>query len=272
MKRFSLFAAAVCACFAISAAVAQKATKDIVYTTDSAGEHRADLYQPVGAGTFPAIVYIHGGSWRSGNKGNMSRIATDLAAQGYVGFSIDYDLHPHSWPTSFDETEAAIAFLKANAAKYQVDPARIAVVGTSAGGQLAALAALRPKPGNEVVAAVELSGVFELHATAGVITRYLGVRCVDKPDVCTAASPIDQVHAGAPPFFVGHGTDDHEVAFAAAQAFASAAKQAGMSVTAYDAAGGPHMYWTKKQYYADNLAALEKFLSAHVAVSAAPQR
>ncbi len=243
-------------------ATAQKVTKDIAYTTDASGTQAGDLYQPVGPGPFPVILYLHGGSWRSGNKDNFAKLAPDLAAQGYAGFAVNYDLHPHAWPLAFEETESAIRFLRAHAAEYHLDPDRIVVTGTSAGGQLAALAALTPKGADtRVVAAIELNGVYDLHGSYGVIKRYLGVSCGDQPPVCDAASPISQVHAGAPPFFMGHGTSDHVVPYAAAQAFTAALRQAGDTVVPFDANGGPHMYWEKKTFYADNLAAVLKFLS-----------
>jgi acetyl esterase/lipase len=257
---------AVLALLLAPALLAQHVTKDIVYTSNPSPT-RGDLYQPSGAGPFPAIVYIHGGSWRSGNKSGFKQLASDLAVQGYVGFSIDYDLHPHSYPTSYEQSLDAVRFLRSHATEYNIDPQRIMVAGTSAGGQLAALVALAPQgPAGaahsnvsaSVSAAIILNGVFRLGG-AHVITRYLGTECPG-PAVCTEASPFNRVHANAPPFFVGHGTGDKTVPYAEAEGFAAALRSSGDAVTLYTADGGPHMYWTKKDYYAANLAAVEKFL------------
>ena len=242
-------------------------TKDITYTTTSSAE-KADLYQPSGAGPFPAIVYIHGGSWRSGSKRDFHRLATDLAAKGYFGLAIDYDLKSHSYPQAWQQSRDAVRFLIAHAAEYHIDPSRIVVAGASAGGELAALLAVDPTgPAGAadnaplpVAAAVILNGVYDLCVHAYVIKRYLS-----KNDAaCKDASPIDHIHPGAPPFFIGHGTADHIVPFAAAQMFTDSLRRSNIFVANYDAPGGPHSYWAKDKFYAANLTALESFLHAKV--------
>jgi acetyl esterase/lipase len=233
---------------------AQHVTPNISYTP----AQTADLYTPTGPGPFPAIIYIHGGSWRSGSKSDFRKLATDLAAKGYAGLSIDYDLSSHSWPTSLNQSLDAVRFLRSHATEYHLDPNRILVLGTSAGGELAALVALTPDA--HITAAIILNGVFDLSSDAHVITRYLGAPCEDAPAACKAASPIQQLHAGAPPFFIGHGTADHTVPYPAAQAFIAALHQANIPVTPFVAEGGPHSYWSKSAFYASNLAAVEAFL------------
>jgi acetyl esterase/lipase len=255
----------VIALSAAFAAHAQTITRNVAYTSSQT----ADLYTPVGPGPFPAIVYIHGGSWRSGSKSDFRKLATDLAAKGYLGFSIDYDLDPHSFPTSWLQAQAAVRFLHAHAAAYHLDPHKIVLVGTSAGGELAALVALAPNgpqppsglDPTPVAAAIILNGVFDLSSDAHVITRYLGAKCQATPATCKDASPIQHIHPNAPPFFVGHGTADHTVPYSEAQAFIAALRQAGDSVTPFVAENGPHSYWEKSAYYSPNLNAIEAFLS-----------
>lgn len=253
---------------------AQQVTRNITYT---AGQ-TADLYTPAGPGPFPAIVYIHGGSWRSGSKSDFRRLAGDLAAKGYAGFSIDYQLSPHSFPASWLQAQAAVGFLRAHAAEYHVNPDQVFVAGTSAGGELAALIALVPEgpasaptgPPAPVAGAIILNGIFDLSMDAHVITRYLGTRCEAAPNTCKQASPIERIHTGAPPFFVGHGTSDHTVPYPQAQTFIAALQQAYIPVTAYTAQNGPHSYWSKSAFYAANLAAIEAFLSKTLAPTPAP--
>jgi len=235
--------------------LAAQTTRNVPYTSGKT----ADLYAATTPGLHPAIIYIHGGSWRSGSKSEFRRLATDLAAQGYVGLSIDYDLQSHSWPNSLHQSQAAVAFLRSHADEYHIDPNHIIVVGTSAGAELAALLAL--DPAQHIAAAVILNGVFDLTVHAYVIHRYLGVGCAPVQPACTDASPINQIHPGAPPFFVGHGTSDHTVPYLAAQNFIAALQQAKVPVTPYIAQGGPHMYWEKSSFYANNLSAIEAFLS-----------
>lgn len=253
------FAVLVLALASAATLVAQSEQKDLAYSTDASGSYKSDLYRPAGEGPFPAIVFIHGGSWRSGNKSNFSSLAKDLAARGYVGLSIDYDLKPHSWPLSLAEATAAVGFLRDHAREYHVDPARVLVAGESAGGEIAALVAM--DPANHIAGAIMLNGVYDLTGNYGVIKRYLGGPCGEIGTVCRDASPMTHIRAGAPPFFVGHGTSDYTVPFASAQLFASEMKAAGNRVTFYPVKGAPHSYWSKRKYYADNLAAVEAFLA-----------
>ena len=261
--------ALVCAWPLSRPASAQSLQRGITYTSPGTRAEQGDLFLPAGAGPFPAILYLHGGSWRSGSKGSFGKLAADLAGKGYAGFSINYDLSAHSFPESWNEARAAIKFLQAHASEYRIDPQRVVVAGTSAGGELAALLALAPEgPAGAsdhmalpVVAAVILNGVFDLHSDVHVITRYLGAPCETVAAACTDASPLQHVHAGAPPFFVGHGTADHVVAYGEAQTFIPAVRNAGGPVTPFVADGGPHMYWEKSRYYADNLSAVENFLA-----------
>jgi acetyl esterase/lipase len=250
---------------------AQTVTSDIVYTTDGTGTYRADLYQPSMPGVHPAVVLIHGGSWRSGSKREMRKLAMDLAKHGYVGFSIDYDLHRHSFPTSWEESRAAVRFVREHATEYRVDPKRVAVLGTSAGGQLAALVALAPDgPATssvegkhepiEVQAAVILNGGYDLHPKHYLLRRYLGGNCTEIADVCDDASPLMHVHPNAPPFFVGHGNRDHLIPYKQALDFTAALRSTNNDVTLFVAEHGPHSYWKKDRYYTENLAAVEVFL------------
>ena len=250
---------------------AQTVLKDVVYTTDSAGAQHGDVYEPQGDGPFPAMVFLHGGSWRSGDKREFARLGMDLAKQGYAGFSIDYDLKPGSFPTSWEEARSAVRFVRNYAAEYHVDPKRIVIAGTSAGGELAALVALAPQgptaqqDGDVPVAgAVILNGVYDLCFPARVIKRYMGGTCASMKDAYADASPVHDVHEGAPPFFVGHGTKDWVVPYIAAQMFVEDLQKGHVAVTPFIATGGGHMYWRKKKYYDANLAAVVRFLRTTV--------
>lgn len=255
---------------------AQTVTRDVPYTTDAAGVQRGDLYQPVGLGPFPVIVYLHGGSWRSGNKREFRRLGMDLVRRDYASFSVDYDLRAHSFPLSWEEARAAIRFLRGHLMAYRIDPSRIAVAGTSAGGELAALVALAPdgpagakgNAGNNnsiyVSSAVILNGVFHLCVLSSVIARYLGPNRTARKSVCADASPVSHVHPGSPPFFIGHGTADRVVPYSAAEAFIANLREAHVVVTPFVAQDGPHMYWQKKDFYQQNLEALETFLASEL--------
>ena len=266
--------------------------RDIAYHTDITGTYRADLYQPPTPGIHPGIVMIHGGSWRSGNKTELRRLSRDLAEAGYACLSIDYDTHSHSFPVSWQESRGAVGFFRTHAAEYHVDPDRIAVLGTSAGGELAALVALAPQgpllpvpsaaaraavlsasfapdqnasaddPASvHVAAAVLFNGIYDLHPRAYLLRRYLGAACDRIPGVCSDASPDNHIHPDAPPIFVGHGTHDRLIPYSQATTFVSLLQSAGDRVTPFVATGAGHSYWRDRHWYQENLNATEAFLA-----------
>ena len=88
----------------------------------------------------PAVVLVFGGGWRSGNRGMNDAMAEYLASQGYVAVSIDYRLSTEAlYPAAVYDVKSGIRWTRANAKKFNIDTSRIAVLGCSAGGQLAAL-------------------------------------------------------------------------------------------------------------------------------------
>lgn len=102
-----------------------------------------DIYRPVKQGKFPALLMIHGGGWRSGNKIMERAMAQQIAAAGYVTIPVEYRLSLEAkYPTAIHDIKAAIRFVKDNAEKFGIDTTKIAVEGESAGGHLAMLVAM----------------------------------------------------------------------------------------------------------------------------------
>ena len=102
-----------------------------------------DLYLPAGGGSArSAVLLIHGGGWVVGSRADYELIAKSLAQAGMVAFSIDYRLakamNPVThWPAQLVDVQLAVRFLRAHAAEFGIDPARIGALGDSAGGHLA---------------------------------------------------------------------------------------------------------------------------------------
>lgn len=97
-----------------------------------------DLRVPDGPGPHPVIVYLHSGAWISGDRTGGKAIRQ--ASRGYAVANIDYRLAPqHIWPAQVEDAKAAVRWLRANAARFQLDPRRIGVFGTSAGAHIAAV-------------------------------------------------------------------------------------------------------------------------------------
>lgn len=110
------------------------------YTPYGKRDLHLDLFRLEKPGKYPALVLVFGGGWRSGSKEAQVPMAQQIAAKGYVTAAIEYRLSPEAlYPADVYDIKAAIRYLRANAAKYDIDPDKIAITGSSAGGQLAAL-------------------------------------------------------------------------------------------------------------------------------------
>lgn len=178
----------------------------------------------------PAILQIHGGGWVIGDKREQGLpLLRRLASNGWVGFNANYRLSPGAtWPDHLVDCKRALAWIREHADEYGVDPGFVAVTGGSAGGHLTAMVALTAgdeslAPGFEdadlsVQAAVPFYGVYDftnrLGSQGDELRRFVLEPMVMKaylerePEKFHAASPMDRVHPGAPPFLVVHGDKD----------------------------------------------------------------
>jgi len=118
-----------------------KQKKDIVYISYGSRKMHLDLYSPVKKKKlYPAVILIHGGGWRSGNRQMETPMAQFLASHGYVAATVEYRLsHEALYPAPLIDLKSAIRWLRANSNKYNIDTNKIALYGCSAGGQFAAL-------------------------------------------------------------------------------------------------------------------------------------
>jgi acetyl esterase/lipase len=185
---------------------------------------------PVDGKLRPALVQIHGGAWVIGDKREQGLpLIKRMASNGWVCFNVNYRLSPGAtWPDHLVDCKAAVAWVREHAAEYGVDPDYLAVTGGSAGGHLSSLVALTSddrtlQPGFEdadcsVQAAVPFYGVYDFTNRLGtqgaemrswILEPLIMKRFYDEePEAFRAASPMDRVHADAPPFFVVHGDKD----------------------------------------------------------------
>ncbi|AUX42370.1 alpha/beta hydrolase [Sorangium cellulosum] len=185
-----------------------------------------DLYRSPGApGPLPVVVVIHGGSWNSGDSSQLAWLNGYLAARGLAVAAINYRLAPqHTFPVQRDDVLASVTWLRENAARLELDPARVALLGRSAGGQLALLAAYTARdPAIRGVVALyapsDLNWSWE-HPTNPLVldsprtlSEYLGGTPAQVKERYDAASAIDFVVPGSPPTLLIHGTRD-ELVFA----------------------------------------------------------
>lgn len=190
---------------------------------------RLDAGIPDGAGPFAAVILVHGGGWTGGDKSGGPRKAfiaplhEPLEQAGLAWFSINYRLAPkHPYPACLDDVLAAVRWVKAHAAEYRIDPARIALAGESAGGHLVALAAIRAGADARVSAVVPIYGRFDLtdQFLPGAVLRANTTALLGRPTldetahaIARDASPLLHVKAGLPPFLLVHGTADTTVPY-----------------------------------------------------------
>lgn len=221
---------------------------------------RGDLYFPTNApGTAgrPAVVVIHGGGFVGGRR-DASRelnICTTLARNGYVAMSIDYLLSSNKhavWPTNLWDCKTAVRWLRHNADKLDVNPNRIAVLGGSAGGHLAAMVALTtpsdrldpPAPFGNVSCAVNCC--IDLYGIADLSDYHdapmLGKTLAEAPALYREASPITYVRRTSPPFLILHGSADTTVNPAQSKALAHALEANGVPHKFVLVEGAPHSF------------------------------
>jgi acetyl esterase/lipase len=255
-------------------------SKAVRFAQGKAGPLLSDLYIPEGPGPYPAIVFIHGGDWIGQDRTQMTRIIEEISSHGYIGMAIDYDLSPGvHFPVALYESKEAIRWLRAHAALYHVDPQRIAVAGSSAGGELAALVALtNGNPSFEgdggskgfsssVKAAIIYNGVLDLTTVPDnneSILRYLGSSCSAQKELCREASPQRLIGPNSPPIYIGHGNADQDVPYAQFTAFVAAYKRMNRPITPFTADGGPHTYWAKSTWFQANVDATLGFLKTYL--------
>lgn len=202
-------------------------------------EQYAELTLPAGGppsrGT---VVIIHGGYWRAAYTAELGRpLARDLASRGFACWNLEYRRAGNGggWPVTFDDVCAGIDALADAAATVDVDLSTVTLLGHSAGGHLAVLAAARTGGRVAVSGVVSQSGVLNLaeaHALGlsdGAVQNFLGCEAGEDPRRYRAADPMFSVPLPVP-VWVLHGEEDTTVPFALSAGWARAAAAAGGQV------------------------------------------
>jgi acetyl esterase/lipase len=233
------------------------------------GNHklRLDVYTPTAKQDEPrpAVIQVHGGGWIVGSRAEQGiPLLNHLASCGWVGFNIDYRLSPEAtFPDHVVDVKRAIAWVREHAEEYGADPDFICITGGSAGGHLAALAALTAgdpeyQPGFEeadtsVAAAVPFYGVYDLTNADGVYYPELRdevfepyvfkTTYAEYPERFRDASPTYRVRPDAPPFLVLHGDKDTLVPVPDARTFVKRLGDVSNEVVLYaELAGAEHAF------------------------------
>lgn len=122
----------------------------VEYATVGEDRLQLDAFVPKADGEHPAVLVVHGGSWRSGNRMQLRTYARMLANMGHCCFCIDYRLAPdHKFPAQIEDCRTAVKWIRKNADEYKVDSDRLGAIGYSAGGHLVSLLATTGEPPSE---------------------------------------------------------------------------------------------------------------------------
>lgn len=226
-----------------------------------------DLRIPDGAGPHPVIVYLHSGAWISGDRTGGPAIRQ--ASRGYAVASIDYRLAPtYTWPAQIEDVKAAVRWLRANAARFDLDPERIGVFGTSSGGHLAAVLGTsggvtslegmhlgNPQYSSRVKAVVDFYGPTDLlkmeeqklpciplsgNAIFMPPSLLMGCAIQQCKEKTATANPITYVSPDDPPFLIVQGMLDCLVPFRQSVILHEALESQGVESTLLLLANGEH--------------------------------
>lgn len=225
-----------------------KEEKDIAYTKAGGTELKLDVTAPAqGEGPFPAVLVIHGGAWRAGNKKDVGPVMKEFAARGYVAVSPQYRFCPKElFPAQVHDVKAAVRWVKSHGKERKIDPDRIGAIGFSAGGHLALMLGVTgPSDGLEgdvsagapdtrIKAVVNYFGPTDLGArdipeiSRPLVHDFLGATPTDRPDLAAKASPRTYITRDDAPILTFQGTKDPLVPHTQAVELAEAMTAAGV--------------------------------------------
>ncbi|MEN2398836.1 alpha/beta hydrolase [Flavobacterium sp. MC2016-06] len=199
--------------------------KEIVYHQEQNRVLHLDAFINKKSKLNPAVIMIHGGGWRSGNKNHMWLLGQEIASKGYSCFAIEYRLSLEAkYPQAVYDVKDAIKFIKDNAKKFNVDPNKIAVLGCSSGGQMAALigttnedpafedASNKSKSTSKVEAIINIDGVLAFKhpesSEGDMAAFWLGGTSQEKPEIWKNASALSHTGKSTPPvLFINSSID-----------------------------------------------------------------
>lgn len=264
---------------------------DIPYLGSDRAE-KLDVYLPPDsfARPLPAVLLIHGGGWRVGDKADARErnIGGTLAAHGYAVFSINYllnigepdpatgrlKLSRLAWPQNLHDCKSALRHIRAHAARYGVDPARIAAMGGSAGGHLSMLLGatahhsgfnrhgLCTDQRNDVACILNFYGDYDIRGRR--VSPFEGATPAETAANEEAASPVTHFDATLPPLFITHGTADTIIPVERSRLLAEHLRSTGRDYCYVEIAGAPHSYHLEPEQM-DLRPTILSFLQRHLA-------
>ncbi len=225
---------------------------DLTYGIASGEELKMDISVPEGKGPFPVCILVHGGGFTKGDKQKQSKhLFKPLSDAGYAWVSINYRLAPtFKYPSSVEDLETAIRWVKAHVAEYRFDRSRIVLIGESAGGYLVNMVGAKSQKDTRVAAVVSLYGASDLlsrlNSSDGKpsynFSTYFGVTGDNEATrkFLVEASPATYIRPGLPPFLLLHGNKDETVPYEQSVNFLAKLKAANVPAELITIEGGIH--------------------------------
>lgn len=230
----------------------------------------------------PVVLLIHGGGWRSGDKSMDWPLAAALAHKGFITVCAEYRLSMEAhYPAAVTDLKTAIRWIREKGAKYGADPSRIALMGTSAGGQLAALiGTLNDKDdlfpvkrmkriSGKVQAVVDIDGILAfIHPESGegadrpgkpsAATHWFGGNSTEKRELWLQASPLSHPHPGTAPFLFINSSQPRF--HAGRDDFAARLDSMGIPCEFKTLENTPHTFWLFNPWFPEVISLTTGFL------------
>lgn len=252
-----------------------KELNNLVYKKIGERELNLDIFYPKNKKNNPAIILIHGGGWQSGDKKMCHAQAIALADSGFVTIAVEYRLSPEAtYPAGVQDIKAAVRWCRLNAKKYHINTNQIAILGRSAGGQLAALVGTTNGDkvfsvgdnldiSDEVQAIIDIDGTLAFHhpesSEGKASSVWLNGSYEENPKSWEEAAPLTHVGKSTPPVLFLNSSIPR---FHAAQNdFIKVLNQWNIYSEVYTFPNTPHPFWLFKPWFNDTITYTANFLN-----------
>jgi pectinesterase len=238
------------------------------------------VYSPDAPGRYPCILDIHGGGWQARQVESDKPMMERLAARGFVTALTTYRLSQEAkFPAALHDCKSSVRFLRANAARFKIDPERIGVMGGSAGGHLSGLLAMtggKPEfegdgPHREqssaVKACIVMAATQDMFAankdkSSTNAIAFFGAACADNPEIYRRASPINHVRPGVPPtIFIEGEKDSLKVGRAEMM---EKLRALGIETAVHTLKDAPHPFWMSQPWCDQTVEIADAFFKKHL--------
>ena len=248
-----------------------KKWEDIKFISHSTGDLLLDVFRSDDKQIRPTILCLHGGFWAKGSKRFMHPLALDLVEKGYIAVCSNYrltDVAPA--PAQLHDVFSAIRFLRENASDFGINPQKVGVTGSSAGGYLAVMSAVfdsgdkrtRPNVAVGMGAQTDLLSPHIQNSTVLNWSRFMGGFYHEVPQNYLKQSPIAHLTIDDPPIAIICG--EYDKPSTRANAFRKKASQLGVPTGLTEIPGAPHGLLKASKHRVIAINALDNFFKAHL--------